>query len=490
LSVHFRSDAVTLHHGDCLDVIRGLADNSIDSVVTDPPYGLNFMGKHWDDGAIAFNVVLWKECLRVLKPGGHLVAFGGTRTWHRLAVAIEDAGFEIRDNLAWLYGSGFPKSLDVGKAIDKKRDDVEPVRVVCRAIRAAMESRGLVSRDLSPEFDCHPRLVDHWAARDTDSQPSLPKWDQWLKLKDLLGLPDDMDAEVWRLNGRKGTPGEAWGQREVVGAGYRLDKKQGHVNYGGGTPEGNYDITAPATDAAKQWHGWGTALKPAFEPIVLARKPLAGTVAATVLEHGTGALNIDACRVATSDRWPGTRNNSHKNYGADVFGKFSEQYTSPSNPAGRWPANALLDDHAAALVDEQSGVSTSRGGRSSMQDIRGGKYGSAAKPRIASKDPGGGHNDSGGASRFFPVFRYNAKAPTKERPDVAGVRHPTVKPLALMQWLVRLITPPGGIVLEPFAGSGTTVEACMREGFNVVAIEREAEYLPLIEARIARASDV
>ena len=391
MSIYYQDDKVTLYHGDCLEVLATLPDASVDAVVTDPPYGLEFMGKGWDapwrgdvsdvnadagftelrmadghtrlprpsftgstnpkclvckgtrrgrrdgtakvavclcaDGGKFPNVratemrafgawcELWvAECLRVLKPGGHMVAFGGTRTWHRLAVAVEDAGFEIRDNLAWLYGSGFPKSLN---------------------------------------------LVDE--------------------------------------------SGERTGQ--------------------------------------------GTALKPAFEPIVMARKPLTGTVAANVLEHGTGALNIDACRLHTQGSEgrdytvkrlkPGaTLNREGGNWrpenGAEYQGRTKD---------GRWPANVILDESQSAVLDE-----------------------------------------NGGASRFF----YVAKAPKSERPVVDGVAHPTVKPVSLMSWLVRLVTPPGGTVLEPFAGSGTTVEAAMREGFNVVAVEREADYLPLILARIDR----
>ncbi|AEJ93638.1 DNA methyltransferase [Mycobacterium phage Doom] len=318
--------------GDCRDVLAEMEDASVDSIITDPPYGLEFMGKDWDAPWRTGNgfrrsqnpsdtgrdnvfgrqskrgpeyfagaefqqwCTQWAtECLRVLKPGGHLFAFGGSRTWHRLTVAIEDAGFEIRDSIAWLYGSGFPKSLDVSKAIDK---------------------------------------------------------------------------------------------------------------------------AAPATDAVKQWQGWGTALKPAFEPIVVARKPLAGTVAANVLAHGTGALNIDACRV-----------------GDDVL-------------QGRWPTNVVLDDAQAAELGE---------------------------PR-----------------KFFPVFKYQAKAPTKERPsyvkeDGTKVAHPTVKPVALMRWIAKLSTPPGGVVLDPFAGSGATAEACILEGFKCIAIEKEPDYIPLIEQRRVRA---
>jgi hypothetical protein len=334
-------------HGDCIEEMRAMPDATIDAIVTDPPYGLGFMGKAWDD--LPPGEEWARECLRVLKPGGHLLAFGGSRTWHRLAVAVEDAGFEIRDSIAWLYGSGFPKSHNVGKALVK------------------------------------------------------------------------------------------------AGA-----------------------------DEAEQWQGWGTALKPAFEPVVVGRKPLNGTVAANVLAHGTGALNIDGCRVPGEGT--GTRPRSwnasmlggcqtveelrHLAAGdlqcpdprkgsARVVLEYLEKWLASdggyqSNSAGRWPANVALDDTQAA--------------------------------------------DLGDPARFFPTFKYQAKAPTGERPKVDGVTHPTVKPLALMRWLVRLVTPPGGVVLDPFAGSGTTVEAALLEGFDVIGIEREAEYLPLIDQRIARAS--
>ena len=372
-SPYYQDEYATIYHGDCLDVLAELPDASVDAVVTDPPYGLEFMGQEWDapwadsdvnsdagfrggglnrtkglpsftgstnpkcftckgtrrgrrDGTAKVAVCLcpdggrfpntravemrafqdwcaaWvAECLRVLKPGGHILVFGGSRTWHRLACAVEDAGFEIRDSIAWLYGSGFPKSLDVAKAIER---------------------------------------------------------------------------------------------------------------------------SYPCEDSG-MWDGWGTALKPAFEPIVVARKPLAGTVASTVLAHGTGALNIDACRTATSEA-DHARCHTH----------------------GRWPTNVILDDTTAADLDE------------------------------------------GGASRFFPVMHYEAKAPTAERPKVDGVQHPTVKPLALMRWLVRLVARPGALVLEPFAGSGTTLEACLAEGVRCVGIEREAKYLPLIQQRLSKGIDI
>lgn len=303
---------------------------SVHSIVTDPPYGLGFMGKKWDELPPGEG---WaRECLRVLKPGGHLLAFGGTRTWHRLAVATEDAGFEIRDSIAWLYGTGFPKSLDVGTAIAK-------------------------------------------------------------------GAGSDDSAKV-----------------------------------------------------AQRWNGWGTALKPAFEPIIIGRKPLKGNVAENLQAHGTGALNVDACRVHVSEydrenvkgrQFVGAPR-SGSVYAQDEWTKTHMGGTKDIayHDGGRWPPNALFDNSQAFELGE--------------------------------------------SAKFFPTFKYQAKAPKAERPIVNGVSHPTVKPVELMRWLVRLVTPADGVVLDPFAGSGTTAEACVIEGFDCIAIEREGEYLPLIAARLDR----
>ena len=332
-----------LHLGNCLEVLKGMPDNSVDSIVTDPPYGLAFMGKKWDYDVP--DQAIWEECLRVLKPGGHLLAFAGTRTQHRMAVRIEDAGFEIRDMIAWVYGSGFPKSLDVSKAIDK----------------AAGAQREILSE---------------------------------------------------RINRSSFDP-----------------EKQG----GGGFQRGTIQVTTPATDAAHQWQGWGTALKPALEPVTVARKPFKGTVAANVLEWGTGAINIDGCRVATNEIlgrtqaeqlfFSGLKNNGY-NDNSDKRG-------------GRWPANLIHDGS-----DEQTEF-------------------------------------LGAAARFF----YCAKASKKDRGE--GNNHPTVKPTDLMAYLCRLVTPPGDVVLDPFMGSGNTGKAAMREGFRFIGIEMDADYLAIAEARIA-----
>ena len=343
---------IELLHGDCLERLKELPDCSVDACVTDPPYGLSFMGKAWDYDVPA--AAVWREVLRVLKPGGHLLAFAGTRTQHRMAVQIEDAGFEIRDMIAWVYGSGFPKSLDVSKAIDKA----------------------------------------------------------------------------------------AGAEREVVGQRKKLQSYGADVNdvYGGGPDKGGVQlITAPATPAAQQWAGWGTALKPALEPITVARKPLKGTVAANVLEHGTGAVNVDGCRVAgkwtTWRKKDGTvseqNQDSHNIYGAGMG-----DVRNPEHPAGRWPANLIHDgsDEPCALLAD--------------------------------------------AARFF----YCAKASKADRGE--GNKHPTVKPTELMRYLCRLVTPPGGVVLDPFMGSGSTGKAAALEGFRFIGIEREAEYLEIARGRI------
>jgi len=437
--------------GDCVEQMKTLEANSVDAIVTDPPYGLEFMGKAWDGFGTPLGFQTWseqwaREAFRVLKPGGHLLAFGGTRMYHRLAAGIEDAGFEIRDTLMWLYGSGFPKSLDVSKAIDKA----------------------------------------------------------------------------------------AGAQREVVG-GSANNRNRGLHDYNSvGDFGSDANITISSTEAGKKWQGWGTALKPAVEPIVLARKPLIGTVAENVLTHGTGALNIDASRIGTDD----TRSKSSPT----ALGKMNDdgweaKPVIAGSASGRWPANILLDEEAAALLDEQSGVSASpapyRNTDSSGQSVFG--VGGVSHDKE--------FGDRGGASRFFYVakagraernFGLDGFAATrratsygsmrKPQCNVCGTRaidwekttigpscdhddwnyveqtadgkhpgnperniHPTVKPVDLMRYLIRLVTPKGGTVLDPFMGSGTTAVAAIGEGVNWIGCEREPEYVAIIEARIAAA---
>ena len=395
--------AYEVHQGDCLEVLKQYPDSYFDSVVTDPPYELGFMGKKWDSTGIAYNVELWQEVLRVLKPGGHLLAFGGTRTYHRMACAIEDAGFEIRDQMQWIYGSGFPKSYDISKGIDKKAG-----------------------------------------------------------------------AERTEVIGKSNSKGIRSGSGNYVGDDY---KQKG------------YDITAPSTPEAKQWDGWGTALKPANEPIVVARKPLSEkTIAENMMKWGTGGINIDGCRIEINPEDFEAYVRKEKSFykarqGKNIYGGNSlfESKTKHANrieTKGRFPANVILDEEAGKMLDGQSGIKKGNG----KQTV---SFHKPSKNNCMSGD-NLGHTtianigDSGGASRFF----YCAKASKKERGDS---KHPTVKPLSLMRYLCRLITPPEGIVLDPFAGSGTTLEAAILEGFNVVGIEKEHDYIPDIRRRIERA---
>jgi DNA modification methylase len=625
-----------LHQGDCIDVMRGMADASVDAIVTDPPYELGFMGKSWDSTGIANSVAMWREALRVLKPGGHLLAFSGSRTYHRMVVAIEDAGFEIRDQIMWVYGSGFPKSLDVSKAIDKARsEDVEPVRVVCRAVRAAMDARGLKSRDLVQHFgECNPRLIDHWAARDTDSQPSMPTWEQWETLRGLFPELAEMDAEAWRLNGRKGSPGEAWQSAEIVGQ---------HEGQTPGFGEHRFNVRDTSirepSEAAREWQGWGTALKPAHEPIVVARKPLIGTVAENVLAHGTGALNIDDCRIGDTRGVPASHSSSASVVGATgISGKRLDSELNPN--IGRWPANVIHDgsNEVVAMFPEASGQSGAVTGEepSSKTNAVYGEF----NGRPASQPRG----DMGSAARFFKEcpwddepssaptarsnfslrdalaasvqsaaaiwpnlvgivssdwtapsmavtqselralqlcvietmlsfegafslaqqqerripngslvsvaarrgptvtttitaslsrsdgfvgavtfsitptsmdrgdlvcrFEYCAKTSSEDRheglplpgPQFSkgstlrdaenlgtarkGNFHPTVKPTELMRYLCRLVTPPGGLVLDPFMGSGSTGKAAVLEGFRFIGIDLDPAHVAIAQARI------
>lgn len=503
MKIEMNNGQVRLYQGDSRDVLKTLPDNSIDSIVCDPPYALvsiqkrfgkagaapakhgtdgafaraarGFMGKDWDVADTAFAETFWAECLRVLKPGGHVVAFGGTRTYHRLVCAIEDAGFEIRDQLGWVYGSGFPKSHDVSKGIAKRRtEDVEPVRVVCRFVRAAMDACGKKSKDLTNHFGgCNPRLIDHWAARDTDSQPSLPTPEQWATLVDVLCLSGDdefafVNAEVSRLNDRKGTHGERWADAEVVG-----EVASSPAGFGDLRFEGDRTIRA-LDDGATQWQGWGTALKPAWEPICLARKPLIGTVVTNVLAHGTGAINIDGCRVPVEPMQLNTGRGAVPTRHND--GEVREA-AEPSQPhdLGRWPANIIHDgsDEVLAAFPTQGEGSESR-------------FFYCAKASRKDRDEGLAHlpKQAGGMVSETSGQHITRRDPDY-KPEPRANIHPTVKPTDLMRYLARLITPPGGTILDPFMGSGSTGKAAVLEGFNFVGIEREDEYMPIAEARIA-----
>lgn len=363
-----------------------------------------FMGQTWDGGNIAFDPSLWAEVLRVLKPGGHLLAFSGSRTYHRMACAIEDAGFEIRDQIMWLYGSGFPKSHDISKAIDK----------AVGAEREVVGTRPIAYAD-------SPSGYSSFSARSSAG-----------------------DGSIWG----GGNEGQASGRA----------------------------VTAPATDAAREWEGWGTALKPAHEPIVMARKPLAGTVVDTVLAYGTGGLNIDGCRIEANDAPEGRARHG----GGVAFAEGKSGYKQDAitlAPAGRFPANVMhdgSDEVVAGFPMQISGGTPPRRNSDKSRNTYGAFRGGETESGIG--------RTAGNASRFF----YCAKASKSDRGE--GNEHPTVKPESLMRYLVRLVTPPGGLVFDPFTGSGSTGKAAMLEGFRFLGAELTAEYIPIARARIAAAA--
>jgi DNA modification methylase len=484
-------------HGNNLDILPNLADNSIDSIVTDPPYELGFMGKKWDSSGIAYSVELWQQCLRVLKPGGHLLSFGGTRTYHRVAVAIEDAGFELRDSIAWLYGSGFPKSLDVSKAIDKLNGKPRPTKEFRDFLRAGKASVGLTSDQIDKELGFTSAMFSPHYVGD-NPQIEYPTKEKYKKLKELLKLNDSFDYLIdW-----------AEAEREVIGqkSGVKAPGFAGDRYSDNGGLAVEVDITAPSTSEAQTWQGWGTALKPAFEPVIVARKPIEGTVANNVLKWGTGGLNIDGLRIGRQDGDNSSAGNRTATFGTqdtNSGGDGSGGWTQ--NDSGRWPANIILDPYTAELLDEQSGhrqagAFPKRADRTTNQIF---KYGLQERDKRINLD-------SGGASRFF----YVAKASKRDRnegleelPEVQGGSmtgaeyregkptnqpmrqnfHPTVKPTSLMEYLIKLVTPPNGTVLDPFTGSGSTGKAAILQGFDFIGIEMTEEYLPIIEGRLKHA---
>ena len=419
--------------GDNIESLKKLEANSVDSVVTDPPYGLSFMNKKWDHQVPS--VDFWKEVYRVLKPGGHVLSFGGTRTYHRMTVNIEDAGFEIRDQIMWLYGSGFPKSHNIGKSVDK--------------------INGL----------------------------KIPKNN--MRVVNSVGI-DNYDG---------------------TGTGRRYDS----VDY----------------KSKNEWEGWGTALKPANEPICVARKPLSEkTIVDNVLRWGTGGINIDGCRIATDD-FIGRKGNEN-DLGVGILAQYDGRKTSPtkkifdmkSNPEGRFPANIIFDEEAGAALDEQSGILQS--GKMLAGQKTKGYDGPCMGKHPARETTTDTYGDKGGASRFF----YCAKVSKKERnmglddfeakqPEGLGHgldricsiceapqlkpcdcednkwvlkakknTHPTVKPISLMAYLCRLITPPNGIVLDPFMGSGSTGIAAKLEGFDFIGMEMDEDYFKIANTRV------
>jgi DNA modification methylase len=498
-----QGNSYTIHIGNNLDILPTLPDNSVDSIVTDPPYELGFMGKKWDSSGIAYSVELWTQCLRVLKPGGHLLSFGGTRTWHRVAVAIEDAGFDVRDSIAWMYGSGFPKSLDVSKAIDKS-DATEARRKRDLEFVEWMRTTGIKASQAN-EIVGKSDVASHYFRLD---QPAVATAELFDKLRPYLPeVPDYIEKMV----AERTIESQNFKNREVIGLGAATCSQleatgicDGHFD--NGTLQVKHQLaTAPATHEAKQWEGWGTALKPAFEPIVVARKPLIGTVAENVLTHGTGGLNIDGSRIGTDQRTfdskgikPGANN-----FVGDSWQKDKEEKTVQ----GRWPANVILDEYTAELLDEQSG--NLKSGKLNTESTKTSIFGNPTSQRSGTYEA-----TEGGASRFFyvakaskrdrnegleelPEIRTGAMSGTADGSMLTGSGnqrlttrqnfHPTVKPTDLMRYLIKLVTPPGGVVLDPFTGSGSTGKAAILEGFRFIGCELTEDYIPIIEGRLQHA---
>jgi DNA modification methylase len=445
----------TLLLGNCLEKLAEMPDCSIDAIITDPPYGLSFMGKKWDYDVPGEDI--WRECLRVLKPGGHLLAFAGTRTQHRMAVRIEDAGFEIRDMIAWVYGSGFPKSMNVGKAIDKRGGNAGLTAEIGLAIKQARLKRGL-SAAACDQMLCGGTTNWSWfEGRPTGQRAPTPDTfnaiaEAWPELEPLRAAVAEAEREVVGKSAHK--PGIANGTK-------------GHHTVGG-TIAQHVDITAPATPEAQQWDGWGTALKPALEPITVARKPFKCTVAANVLAHGTGGINVDGCRVGTEPGgWGGG--------GSALYeGGLSRDGGEARPVAGRWPANLIHDgsDEVVGLFPESKGQQGAISGKEPSGKTN------AVYGEYQQRNESEPRNDAGSAARFF----YCAKTSKRERGE--GNNHPTVKPIALMRYLCRLVTPPSGTVLDPFMGSGSTGIAAGAEGFNFVGIELDPDYFAIAEQRI------
>jgi DNA modification methylase len=469
LKPYYQSGSVTLYHGNALEVVPQLGH--VCAIVTDPPYGLSFMGKKWDYDVPS--VEIWQACLDALRPGGHLLAFAGTRTQHRMAVRIEDAGFEIRDMIAWVYGSGFPKSMDVSKAIDKGQSENK-----ARQLRftAWMRSTGITAKQIKDATGTD--MASHYLTE--KSQPAIATADLFDKLRPYLPeVPEEIERLVAE---RTGIEWPAYKDRHTVGKmiGYDTSKARPACSLSSQgidkSAKREYEITAPATDAAKQWHGWGTSLKPALEPITMARKPLEGTVAANVLAHGCGGLNVDACRVETDETLTGSGSAPLK-HGGQNSRPFHETAVAKGfnqSALGRFPANLIHDgsDEVVGLFPEQvSGANPTRRGSPKFRNTY------AMFEGQESCEPARGP-DAGSAARFF----YCAKASRSERGK--DNTHPTVKPIDLMRYLIRLVNPPGGIVLDPFAGSGTTLLAARLEGAQSIGVELDEEHCETIARRL------
>ncbi len=499
-----------LIQGDCIGVMKTLDANSVDTILTDPPYGLSFMGKEWDVFSDNEKLQAWTkswatEALRVAKPGAMMLCFGGTRTFHRIACGIEDAGWKIKDTMMWIYGSGFPKSHNISKAIDKRNGRFYDLgfQKYCNDRRLEKGYSHIKVNELMRVATSGGGFSS--AIMGNKIENLLPTLEMYQRLKPILELDDRYDELIEKTEAEREVvgsksagmgSGETFGMLQTEGENSNKEKNTGIV-----------DVTAPATDSAKLWDGWGTALKPAFEPIIVAMKPRDGTFAENALKWGVAGLNIDGGRVPTEDS---VTINTWDN-GAKPFGNGAgNPYSGREETKGRWPANLLHDgseEVVSGFPDRKSGTWT-YGGHGTR------RVGVVGLGNLESQ--GKKINDSGSAARFF----YCAKASKAERNQgLKGIKeskrdesrhadqpsmndgegnpynrgaklvtnnHPTVKPLALMEYLCRLTkTPTGGIVLDPFMGSGTTGIACKQVGRDFIGIELDEHYFEIAEKRIA-----
>ena len=433
--------------GDCVEIMRSFPDNSISAIVTDPPYGIDFMSKSWDSSVPGSD---WaRECFRVLKHGGHIVAFGATRAIHRMVCALEDEGFEIRDMINWLYFSGFPKSMDISKQIDKMNGrSSKPDDDFREYLRSAIKKANLTQKDIDRHCGTNG-MVGHWVGR---SQPEYPTLEHWEKMKEIIDLDDRYDEEIKRIEA----------EREVIG---HYENDMGGLG-GQRLGDSGGDITKPATEEAIHWSGWGTALKPAQEPAILCRKPIEKglNVTENVLKWGTGAINIDACRFGYGDPcWVGPQDP----VGPRSVGGWQDAYVggklvnpiSTEDPQARWPAN-IYQCAKPSRSERETGLDDLQARESAAVEHHG-------------KNSKGLNSPRAGAGRTASEVKNF---------------HPTVKPTKLMAWLCRLLTPKGGIVLDTFLGSGTTGVSASMEGFKFIGTEMNPEYCDIALQRIKHAT--
>ncbi len=540
MTLPYGMPSITLHLGDAIAKLKEIPDDSVDSVVTDPPYNLSFMGKKWDKKGTPQKFQEWceewgRECFRILRTGGFLVSFGGTRTYHRMVCGLEDAGFEIRDCLSWNYGSGFPKNHNISKAIDRLGGQPEAYDAFATHLKACREKRKLTVKQCDEKFCDGSTAWNFYEGRNFNGEKKIQLpvpatmekiIEAWPEMKEVcekfyqkgLVLKEDLryrKTNSWNANGKG-----------MLGAGMQ-----------------DFSITAPATGAAERWQGYGTTLKPAFEPIVLAQKPKQGTFAANVLREGVGGLNIDACRITTEDNLSGGAYAKSGTPRDDGWGMQRGQAGEYEQPEGRFPANVLLEciceetalseikpsghwsqtttkgfgnfgsgkslyegvgpkedtlvqshtnpECPCRILDEQAPAVGNLYHSTRQKGTQGGtgiSWKTAGRAAGTSNDPTGVYDGLGGASRFF----YCAKASQKEKHCEGAFRntHPTTKPLALMEWLVRLVTPTGEamgrtpLTIDPFVGTGSTLIAASRLGVDSIGIEIDADYLDLTRLRV------